>query len=1521
MNRVRYVSQRRSRMWVTLGFTALSAACGSGTEGTEAAAECTEAALGPLCPVGSYPELSAEAEAACRNSVSGAYKPIEGDAAGAVSGACTSNGACRFLCRFEVACPCGVERITKDDVVCRADCGGCGDGSCDDGETPESCAADCAVTCGDGTCDGGESAASCPQDCGNTCGDGRCEGAESPATCPDDCAASACGDGECLPPEDVASCPRDCGASCGNGECEPGESVDTCAADCGSTCGDSVCDGTETPETCARDCGATCGDGVCANGETPETCARDCGATCGDGVCADGETPETCERDCGATCGNGECEPGESVEQCPRDCSETCGDGVCEGAETPQTCDRDCGATCGNGDCEPGESVEQCPRDCGATCGNGECEAGESAEQCARDCLDACGNGLCLPGESIVNCPTDCTPACGDALCGRGETGESCARDCAAACGDRRCEGGESPQSCPFDCGGCVPGEERCNGTDRDVCGGDGDYEGVACAPDTMCRETLDATTECVDAGAQLCHGVNLCCDGAFPRNEGATCDDRDPSTESEVCVVGQCMDIGPRPEDCDVIGDEDRNGVADCADPACADAASCCVPDDCASRGATCGVINDRCGGLVECGVCPEGETCGGGGVPHACGCTPLTCEDVFATCGEVDDGCGGTLDCGACRAPETCGGGGLPNACGVRPCIDGWCYENPLPSGEDLLAVAGGGVRDVWAVGAHLHTQHWDGDSWTLHRAPAWTGPDGTVSLPTLNGVWVAPGGEAFAVGRLGAIYEWTGGAWRAMRSPTDLDLKGIWGAAADDVWAVGAGGIFHYDGAAWSPALPGFDFTAIAGRGADDIWVVGAGGRVAHFDGAWTPVNTGVGASDLIAVGLTPDAVVLVGSSNQGGVWSWDGAQLEVVSGTGFGSYTGAASLGGRVFLARSTEIKIRDPQNPFGGEWLSTGDIRGDWLQLTVVDGGAGEDEVWAVGAAGTVARYTGARWVTNLEFSGGSPVVSASDRLGPASASRGLQRLVNGRTVIYPTRGGGSFAIDAQGRLLGLANEALLVHGPGGWARLAERHGQGGAITHVYPSGGLWVNTGEHFDGTVWQTPEYQLAAASADETERWVYDRSGGAWEVGYLTHVAGGVSRPAILPPFIMDWIAEGGGEGRLLTTVRPCGDAFVALHTGARQNGLQGTHVLRAERGSDEWTSITRIDDAPFGVADLGCAADGTIYVPIPRSDVIVRIDPAGVVTRFRTWGEVTQLDVAPGRVHGHMSDSPIVDLASGGERAVLAASRWPVGSFVAMSPAGRVDFTIDDHLFRLDDTGIVHRGEAGWMGDPYSVAYLDEEDLVCEGFAFTGGQGDPGVNCGDGYLTTTPEGEVYCSANGTLSRYTAFGWLAVTDTVSGAIQATADGGIIGACSPGDGLCRWDGAAAVPVAGAENLGWPRDWAATPDRARLYALVYDWGLQSVRLHTVAPEAAAVFATPPFEGEDVAVDAAGRVWVHGEGDDSGRLAVTDPPPDLPTVESEGRAFGLTAFPRGMVLSENGQGGMLLAGWGVVLVHP
>jgi hypothetical protein len=110
----------------------------------------------------------------------------------------------------------GCTRCEADPIeafIAAPTCTVCGDGTCEGGETPESCQSDCSV-CGDGLCDSFEDEFSCPADCEPTlfCGDGLCSAGEDFTSCPEDCEPPAeCGDGFCEPPENQHNCAADCG--------------------------------------------------------------------------------------------------------------------------------------------------------------------------------------------------------------------------------------------------------------------------------------------------------------------------------------------------------------------------------------------------------------------------------------------------------------------------------------------------------------------------------------------------------------------------------------------------------------------------------------------------------------------------------------------------------------------------------------------------------------------------------------------------------------------------------------------------------------------------------------------------------------------------------------------------------------------------------------------------------------------------------------------------------------------------------------------------------------------------------------------------------------------------------------------------------------------------------------------------------------------------------------------------------------------------------------------------------------
>ncbi len=93
------------------------------------------------------------------------------------------------------------------------------------------------------------------------------------------------------------------------------------------------------------------------------------------------------------------------------------------------------------------------------------------------------------------------------------------------------------------------------------------------------------------------------------------------------------------------------------------------CTPKTCQQENIGCGPAGDGCGGPLDCGPCPNGQVCGGGG-PSQCGtattCNPESCSSQKIQCGPAGDGCGHVLQCGMCPTGQICGLN-APGQCGT--------------------------------------------------------------------------------------------------------------------------------------------------------------------------------------------------------------------------------------------------------------------------------------------------------------------------------------------------------------------------------------------------------------------------------------------------------------------------------------------------------------------------------------------------------------------------------------------------------------------------------------------------------------------------------------------------------------------------------------------------------------------------------------------------------------------------------------------------------------------------------------
>lgn len=199
--------------------------------------------------------------------------------------------------------------------------------------------------------------------------------------------------------------------------------------------------------------------------------------------------------------------------------------------------------------------------------------------------------------------------------------------------------------------------------------------------------------------------------------------------------------------------------------------------------------------------------------------------------------------------------------------------------PSPTLVYAAAGQPLEGGLSQGA---LQRWDGTQWSAETLPADT--------PGLN--WVFGVGERrVLVGELGLILTRDGdeGEWMRSSCDTILPLWGAWGAAPDDLWAVGGDGFnrdpiaCHFDGEAWTQATlpePSFETHALFkvwGTASDDVWAVGDEGLLMHYTGeaeGWSEVPSGTDF-DLISLwGTGPDEILAVGGRTTAVVSRYDG-----------------------------------------------------------------------------------------------------------------------------------------------------------------------------------------------------------------------------------------------------------------------------------------------------------------------------------------------------------------------------------------------------------------------------------------------------------------------------------------------------------------------------------------------------------------------------------------------------------------------------------------------------------------------
>lgn len=126
-------------------------------------------------------------------------------------------------------------------------------------------------------------------------------------------------------------------------------------------------------------------------------------------------------------------------------------------------------------------------------------------------------------------------------------------------------------------------------------------------------------------------------------------------------------------------------------------------------------------------------------------------------------------------------------------------------------------------------------DGAVWAIHSnrvvrlgENGWMDVPGAVPWSEPNGFWGSENGALWvSVAKDDALYRYEAGAWTRVVSPMS-GPEGLWGAAADDVWVAGKGGLGHYDGKEWRRVVgPEGPLEVVIGGEQGEVWVGGESG----------------------------------------------------------------------------------------------------------------------------------------------------------------------------------------------------------------------------------------------------------------------------------------------------------------------------------------------------------------------------------------------------------------------------------------------------------------------------------------------------------------------------------------------------------------------------------------------------------------------------------------------------------------------------------------------------------------------
>jgi hypothetical protein len=350
---------------------------------------------------------------------------------------------------------------------------------------------------------------------------------------------------------------------------------------------------------------------------------------------------------------------------------------------------------------------------------------------------------------------------------------------------------------------------------------------------------------------------------------------------------------------------------------------------------------------------ICPDGYSC----TEQSSLCGPTlrveTCmgKAEFASCDyrdvPSDPGSAGTCHAGICtQCTEEFAGCKYPGWTAMRPSTD------------DLLGLWVASDIDVDVVGSNGTLLHYDGYAWKRDDAFG-----AAVGLAEVTGIWRDANSGGFIVTANGDIFTKTPTGWMKTAATSKV-LRSIYAASSTDAVAVGlAGAIIEFDGTTSAPAtspIPSYPYRAVWVAADGQAWAVGTqGGIVRRVNGTWMVARAPSGSEPALRAvwGRNPNDVWIVGDPPASGatqlsVFHYDGNTLSPVT------------------LPNTIAVPLSSLWGNATELWAAADDASithfdgTTWLQIPTDAGvplrgvAAGEQDVFAVGGAGRILRFTG-----------------------------------------------------------------------------------------------------------------------------------------------------------------------------------------------------------------------------------------------------------------------------------------------------------------------------------------------------------------------------------------------------------------------------------------------------------------------------------------------------------------------------------------------------------------------------------